>query len=191
MKRATLPLIIVLLVAGLIAGQVLSSYVLSSGSSGIFMILCAIIFLVGFFAFAIWQMVSSSGKVKVADSALRRDVIKFEPHPDLATLYIARPQIVGIAIALPIIINDVNTIWTKGKTFYRLDLPAGTYTLTGNKKCKKDLSLNLNAGEITYVEQEILVGMMSGGYGFNQTNDPVAAHKDIQVCKLLQAPEIK
>lgn len=190
MKRATLPLIIALLVAGLIAGQVLSSYMLSSGSGGIFMILCAI-FLVGFFAFAIWKMVSSSGKIKVADSALRREVIKFQPNPDLATLYIARPQIVGFAIAFPIIINDVNTIWTKGKTFYRLDLPAGTYTLTGNKKCKQDISLNLNAGEITYVEQEILMGMMSGGYGFKLITDPATAHEGIKVCKLLQAPEIK
>lgn len=187
MKKANSLYVGIIFAVGMLIGWYIIR-TLKNNSSGSMLTIISALVLLGFFFYTTWLFISSAKKVKVADSKLRREAVKFETHPDLAVLYISRPQTVSSAVPLPVVINDSINLWMKGKNFYRLELPAGSYTLSGNKKCKEKLILNLQAGEVTYVEQEVLLGVVASGYRY-QIEDAITAQKGIAFCKLLLVPE--
>ncbi|HET6784267.1 MAG TPA: hypothetical protein VFH12_10565, partial [Pseudoxanthomonas sp.] len=60
-----------------------------------------------------------------------------------------------------------------------------THILSGDKKCPESLEVEVAACEIAYVEQEITMGMVKGGYRYNRIADIPKAQQAIYGCKLL------
>jgi len=145
----------------------------------------------GIIACAAYIIITSTGKVKVATHEEHKRALSFKAAHDKAVLYLMRPQFLGFARAFPVYIDD-KELWLKGKMFYYLTLPAGTYTLSGNKACQNELILDLKGAEIYFVEQQIMVSMFRTGYQHVVIEDTEKGAQGVMSCKkMLTLPDSK
>jgi len=100
-------------------------------------------------------------------------------------IYLYRNQLVGLLVGLNVVLDGQPVGQTRGFRFYRLEVAAGTHVLSGDGKCPEPLEVTVAEGEIAYVEQEIVMGMVKGGYRYNRIADIPKAQKAIYGCKLL------
>lgn len=71
--------------------------------------------------------------------------------------------------------------------FYRLEVEPGTHVLAGDGKCPEPLHFHIAAGEVLYIEQELVMGLVKGSYRYRQVTDLPQAQQAVYSCKLLLA----
>ncbi len=183
-KNKSNMLVMSCIIGGVIIGIVTSSIDLGTTNKLVWVacgdILMGVMFFVG------WVVFTAARNVQKAPIEEDRLAKNFTPVTDKGVVYIFRDQFIGVLKALPINVSDQQVGWIKGKNFIRLELPAGEYTLGGNKTCKQPTVFQIANGEILYFEQEIVAGMLSGSYIYNKIDDSNQAQSKIKLCSLVK-----
>ena len=184
-KTKTNATMIIAIVIGVVLGQFLvrSGSFLRGGSS---LFIVSAIILILFVVFAFWVIISSARKTPKATQLEDAEAKKFLPLANKGIVYVFRDQLIATAKAFPIDLSGQTVGWIKGKNFIRLELPAGSYTLSGNKSCREPFDFTIQNGQILFVEQEIVTGMMRGGYLYAPLNDDDKNRMRISRCRLIK-----
>lgn len=172
------------IIVGAIAGISISSMDFGVANKFVW-IACGMIF-IGAMLFVGWVIFNAVRNVQKAPIEEDRLAKNFTSVTDKGVVYIFRDQFIGMLKALPVNVSDQQVGWIKGKNFIRLELPAGEYTLGGNKACKQPSIFKIVNGEILYFEQEIVAGMLSGSYIYNKVDDSSQAQSKIKLCSLIK-----
>ncbi len=175
-------------VIGTVAGVMISRSDMVSSSAGNMLVfgLVGLAVIVGLLVFAAYVFITSAKKTPKASQGKDREAKKFIPVADKGIVYIFRDQFIGMAKAFPVILSGVPTGHVKGKTFLRIELPAGRYMLSGDKACKEETSFSVGNGQQLFIEQEMVAGMLKGGYAFHVLGDDAKIRARITNCRLLE-----
>ena len=187
MTKATMPKMIALMVVGALGGIFLVSFL--DGQTGGIVSLLGGVFILGLLVYAVWLFVKLKKTANKADPQVRKAALAFEPVDGKAVIYVYRPQFVGKLVGFDLVLNQQLIGQTHGSTFYRLEVEPGQHELSGNKKCKQTFALEAVAGDVLYVQQEVMMGAFSGGYqyrGAASTQEVKQAQSDIRGCKMYQ-----
>jgi hypothetical protein len=85
----------------------------------------------------------------------------FTAPEENAGLYVYRYETFGAAIKMPVGVNDKLLGTTAAKTFLYTELRPGEYTITSHTENTETLKLEVKAGSLYYVWQEVKMGFMS------------------------------
>jgi hypothetical protein len=182
--RASLPKYLVLSLIGAVGGFVLILVARGSGAERWLMVGC-VVMLLAFLAYVVWLLAFKNKSTRVASPAQKQAALQFAPVPGKGVIYVYRKQLVGLLVGLNVVLDGKPVGQTRGLRFYRLEVEPGTHVLSGDNKCPESLQVNVAAGEVAYVEQEITMGMVKGGYRYNRIADIPRAQQAIYSCKLL------
>lgn len=85
----------------------------------------------------------------------------FEPVSDKGVVFLYRPgKFVASAVQTPIKVNGQDAGGTGPGTFFRWELPPGTYTfLASTQGTSRVVELNVTAGKVYYIEQDEKIGV--------------------------------
>jgi TM2 domain-containing membrane protein YozV len=181
--KANLGIMIALGAAGGVGGMILSRMVKGTSLQGPFFALIGLV-LIAFIGYVVWMLVVKNKSVSKATPEQQSQALKFLPVPGRAVVYLYRKQYVGMLMGMDVVLNGQLIGQTRGYCFYRLELAPGHYTLSGDKKCVGELSFEAKDGQAIYIEKEITMGAMSGGYRYVLTNNIAQAQEKIRGCKL-------
>lgn len=179
--RASFLKILPLIIVGAIAGRVLASM---AGGSSFFNWLIGLLVL-GFVVYLIWLFAFKNQATRKATPAETAAALNFQPEPGKGVIYLYRKQFVAVLVGMDVVLDGQPIGQTRGYCFYRLVLEPGQHVLSGDDKCKEPLSFEVAAGEVAYIEKEILMGAFKGGYHYRRNADVAAAQAAIRSCKLL------
>ena len=85
----------------------------------------------------------------------------FAPIADKASLFIYRNENYGMALGMPVMVNGNAIGETGAKTFFRLNLSAGTYVVSSKSETISEIPLTLTEGKNYFVWQEIRMGLLT------------------------------
>ena len=182
--RASLPKYLALSLIGAVGGFVLILLVRGSQTERWLMIACAL-FALAFLAYVVWLLAFKNKSTRTASPEQKQQALQFAPSPGKGVIYLYRSQFVGLLVGLNVVLDGQAVGQTRGFRFYRLEVAPGTHLLSGDNKCPEPLEVTLAEGEIAYVEQEIVMGMVKGSYRYNRIADIPKAQQAIYGCKLL------
>lgn len=182
--RASLPKYLALFIVGAIGGLVVVSLARGSAAQTWIFIAC-ILMLLAFFGYVIWMLAFKNKTTRTATPAEKQAALQFAPTPGKGVIYVYRKQLVGLLVGLDVLLDGKVIGQTRGLRFYRLEVEPGPHHLGGDKKCPQPLELTVADGEVAYVEQEIVMGMVKGGYRYTRITNPPQAQQAIYSCKLL------
>ncbi len=182
--RASLPKYLVFAVIGGIAGLIGVSMARGTGAQSWILLACALLGLC-FMGYVIWLLAFKNTSTRTATPAQKAAALQFTATPGNGVIYIYRKQLVGLLVGLDVVLDGNRVGQTRGLRFYRLQVPPGTHVLSGDGKCPQSLSVDVADGEIAYVEQEIVMGMIKGSYRYNRITQVPQAQQAIYSCKLL------
>jgi hypothetical protein len=181
--KANLGVLIALGAAGGVGGMMLSNMVKGTSLQGPLFALIGLA-LLGFVGYVVWMLAIKNKSVNKASPEQLAQALKFLPVPGKAVLYLYRKQYVGMLMGMDVVLNGELIGQTRGYCFYRLLLEPGQYTLSGDKKCVGNLSFEAKDGQAIYIEKEITMGAMSGGYRYVTASSIAEAQEKIRGCKL-------
>ncbi|RNF86099.1 hypothetical protein [Montanilutibacter psychrotolerans] len=144
-----------------------------------------LLIVVAFAVYVVWLLGFKNQATRKASSAQRQDALQFAPVADKGVLYVFRKQYVGMLVGRDLLLDQRLIGQTRGYCFYRLEVAPGTHELAGSKKCAGPMQVNVAAGEIVYIEQEMQMGMVSSGYQYRLVDNAAQAQAKIRGCKLL------
>ena len=182
--RASVPKYLALSLIGAVGGFVAIFLARGSGGERWLMIGCAVI-LLAFLVYVVWLLAFKNKSTHVASQAQKQAALQFAPSPGKGVVYVYRKQLVGLLVGLNVVLDGKSVGQTRGLRFYRLEVEPGTHSLSGDKKCPESLEVTVAEGEIAYVEQEIVMGMVKGSYRYNRIANIPQAQQAIYSCKLL------
>jgi hypothetical protein len=191
MQKAQLWKFVVLAIIGALAGQFLMVFAKGTFLESVFLWLCGFV-CIGFVAYVVWMLLVKNKSTVKATAAQTSEALNFLADPTMGVIYVYRKQYIGMLAGFDLVLDNNLIGQTRGYCFYRLLVSPGKHVLSGDKKCQGQLSVDVNAGQIVYVEKEILMGAMSGGYHFVVNDNMVKAQDLIKSCKMfLPAPPSK
>jgi uncharacterized protein DUF2846 len=182
--RASLPKYLALSLIGAVGGVLLIFLARGSGAERWLMIGCALI-LLALLGYVAWLLTVKNKSTHVASPAQKQAALQFAPSPGKGVIYLYRSQLVGLLVGLNVVLDGRPVGQTRGFRFYRLEVAPGTHVLSGDSKCPEPLEVTVGEGEIAYVEQEIVMGVVKGGYRYKRIADVPKAQQAIYGCKLL------
>lgn len=112
-------------------------------------------------AFAGVLAVTGCASVPMASPAADAQAKQFQPAPDKARVYVYRNETLGAAIKMPVLIDNVAAGDTAAHTYIEKDLEPGTHTITSKTEKDSTVTLDMLAGQIYYIWQEVKMGMFS------------------------------
>ena len=184
--RASIPKYLLLSLLGAVAGVLAFSLFRSAAwERGIMML--ALLILAGFLAYAVWLLAFKNRATRVATPQQKQAALQFLPLADKGVIYVYRKQLVGLLVGLDVMLDGKQIGQTRGLRFYRLELAPGTHVLAGDRKCPEPLTFQIAAGEVLYIEQELVMGLVKGSYRYRQVTDLSQAQQAVYSCKLLLA----
>lgn len=118
---------------------------------------------------------------KDADSQAKQ----FQPAPEKAKVYIYRNESMGAAIKMPVLIDNASVGDTAAKTYIEKDLDPGSHTITSKTEQDSTLALDMLAGKVYYVWQEVKMGMFAARSQLHQV-DEAKGQAGVGESKLIQ-----
>lgn len=182
--RASLPKYLVLVIVGAVGGLVTVSLARGTAAQSWIFIAC-ILLLLAFFGYVIWLLAFKNRTTRAATSAEKQAALQFAPVQGKGVIYLYRKQLVGLLVGLDVVLDGKVIGQTRGLRFYRLQVEPGRHLLGGDKKCPQPLEVVIADGEVAYVEQEIVMGMVKGSYRYTRITNLPQAQQAIYSCKLL------
>lgn len=182
--RASLPKYLVMAVVGALAGYLGVSMARGSAAQHWITLACGVLVLL-FVAYVIWLLTFRNQATRTATPAQRQAALQFAPPPGMGVVYVYRRQLVGLLVGLDVTLDGKLLGQTRGMRFYRLETPPGRHVLGGDRKCPEPLEVSVAEGEVAYVEQELVMGMLKGSYRYVRIADLRQAQQAIYSCKLL------
>ena len=112
---------------------------------------------------------------------------RFSPVADRATVYVFRDAFVGKVAGLDVLLDGTPIGQTRGKTFYRLQLPPGEHLLASRNPqdgSQREHRLRADAGSLLFLEQRVSIGMTALRHEIVPAEQSAATSR-IQRCRLL------
>ena len=117
------------------------------------------------------------------DAALK----KFEPVEGKAAVYIYRNEMMGMTSRLEVLVNGGDVGSTKGLTYLRLELPPGRHKLTSRAEFSDSMRIDVEAGRVYYVWQEVKAGGWWGPTSKLHLVDAAIGQAGVRECGLVAA----
>ncbi len=174
------------MIISVVIGGIIGMFVSQSGIGGKSYFLICMVLLAIFIGFVGWVIITSMKKTPKATQEEDREAKKFLSISDKGVVYIFRDQFIAMAKAFPVTISGQPAGWVKGKMVLRLELPAGQYTISGDKACRENTDFAIENGQILFIEQEVVAGALKGGYIFNILEDNQKVRSRITQCRLVK-----
>lgn len=182
--RASLPKYLVLAAIGAVGGFLCVFLAKGTAAENWILLLCGVLVLL-FFGYVIWLLAFKNKSTRNATPAQKQAALQFASTPGKGVIYVYRKQLVGLLVGLDVSLDGTLIGQTRGLRFYRLEVEPGRHVLGGDRKCPEPLEVNVADGEVAYVEQEIVMGMVKGSYRYTRVADVPQAQRSIHSCKLL------
>lgn len=179
--RATLPKMLAFAGIGLVAG----AWLAFSGSGQQWFGPLSVLFLAAFGGYVGWLLLVKNKTLRKATPAQIAEAQRFLPVAERGVVYLYRHQVVGMLMGLEALVDGRPVGQTRGKTFYRLELAPGRHVFAGNGKCPQPLELDIAAGQVAYIEQELQMGMLQSSYRYRAEPDAQRAQSAIRGCRML------
>lgn len=109
--------------------------------------------------------------VPMANQSMDAQAKLFQPAPDKAKVYIYRNEVMGSAIKMPVLIDNMSVGDTASKTFIEKDLAPGSHTITSKTEKDSSLTIDMLAGKIYYIWQEVKMGMFAAGSQLHEVDE--------------------
>jgi hypothetical protein len=154
------------------------------------MLICALLVLI-FVGYAAWMLTVKNQKIIKADDAEKIAALRFEAEPNAGVIYLYRKQYAGLLVGMNVMLDSVLIGQTRGFCFYRLIVTPGTHMIGGDKQCQVSISIDVGAGQIAYVEQEIVMSSNRSGHQFKIVADNAVAQAAMRKLKLFSRLPIK
>lgn len=108
----------------------------------------------------------------------------FSISPNRSSIYIYRNESMGGAVKMDVELDGKPVGFTKAKTYFALDVSPGKHSIVSKAENDSVLEVNTMAGKISYVWQEVKMGVM---YARNklQDVDETTGKAGVAECKLL------
>lgn len=184
--RASIPKYLLLTLIGAVAG-LFAFFLFRSAAWERGIMMLALLILVGFLIYVIWVLAFKNRATRVATPQQKQAALEFAAVADKGVAYVYRKQLVGLLVGLDVVLDGRQIGQTRGLRFYRLELEPGTHVLSGDRKCPEPLTFHIAAGEVRYIEQELVMGLVKGSYRYRQVTDLTQAQQAVYSCKLLLA----
>jgi hypothetical protein len=183
MRRASLWPYAAIIVIGPLIGRLLASAIPKETFLR-WLLLPAAALLAGFFFYALLVLRRNKKAVK-ASPEQQRAALEFQPVAGKAVLYVFRHQSIGLLQGHDLGLDGRCLGQTRGCTFYRLELEPGKHCVSGDKECLEALEMEVAAGQVYLVEQELLQGMWRAGYHYLPRENAMQTRWAVQECKML------
>lgn len=128
---------------------------------------------------------SGCASVPMASGASDAQAKQFQPVPDKAKVYIYRNEVMGAAVKMPVLIDNAEAGDTVSKTYIEKDLAPGSHTITSKSEKDSSITIDMLAGKIYYVWQEIKMGMFSARSQLHEV-DETKGQAGVRESKLIQ-----
>jgi hypothetical protein len=104
--------------------------------------------------------VAGCASVPMGDA--RQDAVKktFVAKPDVAGVYIYRNESMGGAVRMDVDIDGKTIGQTAAKTYFYAELAPGTHTITSKSENTDSLGIDVVAGKLYYIWQEVKMGVL-------------------------------
>ena len=115
-----------------------------------------------FFRFvAIISMAMLGGCAAPLIATQEKDLVakEFVPPKDKSSVYIYRNEILGGGYGMPVTVNGRSIGETGAMTYFRLNVPAGNYTIGSHAENYSDTQLSTEVGKNYFVWQEAKIGV--------------------------------
>ncbi len=182
--RASLPKYLVFALIGGIAGFIGVSLARGTAAQSWILLACVALVLC-FLGYVVWLLAFKNKTTRAASAAEKQAALQFAPASGKGVIYVYRKQLVGLLVGLDVVLDGKVIGQTRGLRFYRLEVEPGRHLLGGDKKCPQPLEVAVADGEVAYVEQEIVMGMVKGSYRYTRITHLPQAQQAIHSCKLL------
>lgn len=111
--------------------------------------------------------------VPMGDPKRDAELKEFKAAPDKAALYIYRNEVFGAAIKIAVDLDGKHIGRTASKTYLYQELAPGEHTIVSRAEEDDTLKVNLKAGTLTYVWQEIKLGLWNARTRLQIVSDEV------------------
>ncbi|HEU4670088.1 MAG TPA: DUF2846 domain-containing protein [Dyella sp.] len=129
-------------------------------------------------------LMSGCASVPMASTSADAQARTFMPVPDKAVLYIYRNETMGAAIKMPLLVDGMSVGDTAAHTCVPKELPPGEHTITSKTEKDATLTIDMLAGKICYVWQEVKMGMFAARSALHQV-DAEKGQKGVEESKLI------
>ncbi|MDR3159290.1 MAG: DUF2846 domain-containing protein [Zoogloeaceae bacterium] len=145
----------------------------------------------GIFVYCVVLGIRHNKKIIKASAKEREKALEFQPVTGKGALYLFRCQIAGAFAGRDLILDGVFLGQTRGLSFYLLELEPGKHRLESDKGCLTPLEVEVAAGEIVFVEQELLRGLWRTARHFLLQKDNMETRWRLRECKMLLPSQSK
>lgn len=129
-------------------------------------------------------LMTGCASVPMASKSADAQAKTFTPDPGKAVLYVYRNETIGAAIKMPLLVDGESVGDTAAHTYVRKDLSPGQHTITSKTEKDSTLTIDMVAGQIYYVWQEVKMGMFSARSALHQV-DAAKGQKGVEESKLV------
>ena len=130
-------------------------------------------------------LMSGCASVPMASKSADAHAKQFTPAADKATVYIYRNEVFGSAIKMPLLIDNVSVGDTASKTYVVKQLSPGSHTITSKTEKDSSVTIDMLAGQMYYVWQEVKMGMFAAGSALHVV-DPKKGQAGVQESTLIE-----
>lgn len=139
---------------------------------------------IAFGALSVALLMSGCASVPMASTSADAQAKTFTPIPDKAVLYVYRNETMGAAIKMPLLVDGASVGDSAAHTYVRKELAPGQHTITSKTEKDSTLTIDMIAGKIYYVWQEVKMGMFSARSALHQV-DAAKGQKGVEESKLV------
>lgn len=129
-------------------------------------------------------LMAGCASVPMASQSADSQAKTFTPSADKAVLYIYRNENMGAAIKMPLLVDGVSVGDTAAHTYVRKELPPGEHVITSKTEKDSTLTIEMLAGKVYYVWQEVKMGMFAARSALHQV-DAEKGQKGVDESKLI------
>lgn len=136
---------------------------------------------------AVIGLFGGCASVPMAPAASDQAAKQFAKLPDKGNVFIYRNESMGAAIKMGIYLNDAPIAQTAAKTYINLQLAPGQYKIRSHAENNSEVALDVKAGEIYFLWQEVKMGFGSARSKL-QVVDVETGMKAVKNCNLVEPP---
>lgn len=166
--RANIGKLLPFVILGGVAGLAAALF-LRGSAAAIFNILAAVV-LLGLAGYVIYILAVKNKAMPTASAEEKQHALQFNPVAGKGVLYLYRAQTVGLLAGLDVNLDGRNIGQTRGYSFFRIELEPGQHSLSGASN-SQPLTFDIAAGQVLYIEQQILMGAVKGSYEYRLESD--------------------
>ena len=128
----------------------------------------------------------ASKPTNYASTEQDRGAKEFSPPIGKASLYIYRNENFGSLVPMPVTLNNKSLGETGGKTYFKINVPPGNYTISGQAENLSLAEITTEAGKNYFVWQEVKMGVWKARNQLKQVADSIG-RSGVQESKLLSS----